>query len=353
MESKRKPLYKIIWRGKNVTQALDDYLLNLTYADHLHGKSDEVDITFEDRDDQWKDAWYPEKGDTVEVAIGLKEDGAEKWIKAGSFKIDEIDFSGPPDIVTVKGLSAYVTETQREKQTKAWENVNLSQVVSDLARKIGLEPYLEIAPDILLKRLDQKDTGDLAFVKTLADRYGYISKIDTERLIFRKPEALEKSGVVLAIERGESDLISYRFNDKTTETYKAAEVTYWDPVSKTQVKHTENAKGIVSGDVLKISERVENKQQAIERAKAELKRHNRLEKAGEIVYMGNPFLVAGANIALLGFYSLDGVYIIEEARHSISKSSGYTTSCQVRRVERHSEIAKLQAARKKKKRSRW
>ena len=89
---------------------------------------------------------------------------------------------------------------------------------------------------------------------------------------------------------------------------------------------------MVSGNVLKLSERVENKQQAIQRAKSALKNKNKWECECEMTLSGNPYLVAGANVLVKGFGNLDGKYHIEEAQHSISKLAGYQTSIKLRRV---------------------
>lgn len=331
METIRKPLYDIIWNSKDVSTKVSDYLLGLAYTDNLHAESDDLDISFEDRDNWWKAGWYPQRGDTITVQIGLSEDGEEKWLKAGIFKIDKITFSGQPDTMSVKGLSSDITEALRQKKTKGWENVNLSQVISELATQNGLQPNIGINPDLKFNRLDQKNKSDLAFIKDLADKYGYNTKIDAARLIFTKPDSLEASAPVLNIERGSADLKRFDLRVKTHEIYKACEVRYWDPKTKKAITHTENAQGIVTGDVLKISERVENLQQAIERAKSELKRKNKFEYSGSLTYMGNPYLVAGANVQLTGFYNLDGKYLIEEARHTLAKNAGYETALQIRK----------------------
>jgi phage protein D len=342
VEKIREPLYSITWAGRDVSKDVSPYLTNLTYTDHLHGKSDEIQMTFEDRDDRWKSSWYPTKGDVVKVKIGIKED-SERWLNAGTFQIDEIEFGGPPDAITVKGLATYITEAYRQKRTHAWENVNLSKVILDIARRNKLKPQIKINPDIKLKRIDQKDENDLGFVRGICEKYGYNVKVDSERLICVKPDELEESEPVYIIRRGRHNVISYRFSTKTCEIYKACEVRYWDPASKKEVKHTETAKKAASGSVLKISERCENKQQAIERAKAELKKKNKWECESEITVMGEPYLAAGATVIAEGFGSLDGQYLIEEAVHSLSKGSGYTTSCKIRSVERHEEIYKMKA----------
>lgn len=92
MEKIREPVYVITWKGKEITRDLSSYITEISYTDHLHGKSDEIQMIFEDRDDRWKSAWYPQKGDIVQVKIGII-DTSERWLNCGKFQIDEIEFN--------------------------------------------------------------------------------------------------------------------------------------------------------------------------------------------------------------------------------------------------------------------
>lgn len=331
MEKIREPVYVITWKGKEITRDLSSYITEISYTDHLHGKSDEIQMIFEDRDDRWKSAWYPQKGDIVQVKIGII-DTSERWLNCGKFQIDEIEFNGPPDIINVKGLATFVSEPLRQKRTYSWENLTLSKILTDIAKRNQLKPLINIKPDIELKRIDQKNETDLSFAKTLCEKYGYCVKVDNERLVVVKPDELEKTKAVRTITRGISEIISFRFSTKTCDIYKACEVRYWDPVEKKEIKHIEEAKNIQSGSILKISERFENKKQAIERAKAALKDKNKWECESEITLIGDPYCVAGANVNISGFGNLDGKYLIEEAQHIINKNNGYTTSIRIRKV---------------------
>jgi phage protein D len=328
----REPLYEVIWAEKNVTKDVSPYLIELRYTDNLHGKSDEIELVFEDRDSRWKSSWFPRTGDIIRVRIGLKDE-VERWLNCGSFTIDEVEYHGPPDVISVKGQSTYATAPLREHKTTAWENTTLKQICVVIAKRNGLKPFLRIKPDLKFKRVDQKDQSDLAFLKSLCEKYGYNVKVEDEKLIVCKPEELEKANAVAIISRDSSDIISFRFSNKLHDTYKSCVVSYWDPKKKKMVTHVEKAKHkTASGNILKISERVENKEQAIARAKAELKNKNKWEWEGDLVLSGNPYLVAGANILLKGFGKFDGKYHIETANHILSKSLGYQTSIIIRRV---------------------
>lgn len=75
-----------------------------------------------------------------------------------------------------------------------------------------------------------------------------------------------------------------------------------------------------------------NSQAEAERlAKAKLRELNKKVLTGDITLAGDPSLVAGEVVEISGFGRMDGKYILEEVRHTVS-ASGYTTACKVRRV---------------------
>jgi phage protein D len=80
-------------------------------------------------------------------------------------------------------------------------------------------------------------------------------------------------------------------------------------------------------DVLKLHSRCENKEQAILKANAALNKNSELE--GTITIIGNPHIVAGLNIQLVGLYKLNGKYHIKSVKHTIDKYSGYKTEIEV------------------------
>jgi len=301
-------------------------VLSVTYTDYEHGKSDEIDIKLEDRDHIWKSFWYPQKGDLISLKIGYE---GEPLLPCGSFEIDEIELSAPPDVVSIKGLATNIKKALRQNNTKAYENKTLKQIAEEIAKKHRFEIVGEIK-DIKIKRITQKQERDLSFLKRLAEDYGYIFKIADGKLVFYELDKLESANAVYVINR--KDMISFSLRDKTHELYNACVVSYHDPKTKKLITHTEKADGVVKGDILKINERCENKEQAIAKAKAAIARRNSLQTEGNITVIGNPKLVAGSNIEVSGLYTLNGKYHIQSSRHTTDRSSGYRTELEVRRV---------------------
>lgn len=326
VEKVRKPVFLIEYEQKDITAYISPFVLSVTYTDHEHGKSDEIDIQIEDSAHLWKSSWYPQKGDILTLKIGYED---EPLLPCGSFEIDELEFNGPPATLNLRGIGTNITKALRQKNTQSYENMTLKQIAQQIAKKHKLALVGKVK-DIRIKRITQKEERDLAFLKRIAEDYGYVFEIVDNRLVFYEIAALESTDTVFVIDR--KDMITYTFRDKTHEIYKACTVSYFDPKRKRLYTHTEQAKGIVKGDILKITERCENKQQAIEKAKAALARKNGLQTEGTITVTGTPRLVAGTNIEITGLFTLNGKYHIQTSRHIIDRYSGYRTEIEVKRV---------------------
>ena len=176
------PVFKIEYNEKNITKDVSAYVLSIEYSDYEHGQSDEITITFEDTQKLWQNAWIPSKGDTLRVFIGYEN---EKLLNCGLFEIDEIEYDSPPDTLTVKALASAITKPLREENSKGYENKTLKQIAQEIAQKHNLTLIGNI-DDIKIERITQNQESDLAFLKRIAEEYGYIFKIADGSLVFYK-----------------------------------------------------------------------------------------------------------------------------------------------------------------------
>ena len=318
-----KPIFKIEYNQKDITKDVSNQVLNIEYTDYEHGQSDEITITFDDTQKLWQSSWIPSKGDSIRVFIGYE---GEKLLNCGVFEIDEIEFTTPPDTLTVKALATGITKALRQNNSVAYENKTLKQIASEIAQKHSLTLVGEIE-DVRVERITQNQERDLTFLKKLAEQYGYIFKIAEGNLVFYKTEKLTGADAAKILYR--TDLTRITLSEKTSKNYKAVTVSYHNPKTGKKITATAKNEKCVKGDTLKITERCENKQQAILKAKAALaKGNNTIE--GSIDLVGTPSLIAGLNIELkdLGYFS--GKYHITQTRHFIDRTSGYGTSLEVK-----------------------
>lgn len=318
-----KPIFKIEYNQKDITKDVSNQVLNIEYTDYEHGQSDEITITFDDTQKLWQSSWIPSKGDSIRVFIGYE---GEKLLNCGVFEIDEIEFATPPDTLTVKALATGITKALRQNNSVAYENKTLKQIASEIAQKHSLTLVGEIE-DVRVERITQNQERDLTFLKKLAEQYGYIFKIAEGNLVFYKTEKLTGADAAKILYR--TDLSRISLTEKTSKNYKAVTVSYHNPKTGKKITATAKNEKCVKGDTLKITERCENKQQALLKAKAALaKGNNTIE--GSIDLVGTPNLIAGLNIELkdLGYFS--GKYHITQTRHFIDRTSGYGTSLEVK-----------------------
>lgn len=58
MATSRRARVQVEYDGVDITEALSNGLLSLTYTDSTD-KADDIQITVEDRDGNWRGPWYP------------------------------------------------------------------------------------------------------------------------------------------------------------------------------------------------------------------------------------------------------------------------------------------------------
>jgi len=199
-----KLVFKIEYENKNITAEISPNVLSVSYTDFEHGQSDEVEIQIEDRSHLWKSSWYPTKGDSIKLNIGYE---GEKLLNCGSFEIDEMEFSAPPDTITIKALAANIKKALRQNNSIAYENKTLKQIAQEIANKHNLSLIGSIK-DVKIKRITQNKKRDLEFLKNLAEEYGYIFKISDNKLTFYETAKLKSAKPALIISRNE--LISFK-----------------------------------------------------------------------------------------------------------------------------------------------
>jgi len=333
----RKAKFKLLYNSVDITNDITKYSTSISYTDNDEGESDQVEVSLEDVDALWRNNWYPVKGDKLSLSIGFNDD--DTLVSCGTFEIDEITISGPPDVVTIKAIAAGIKKAIRTKNSKSFENQTLKQIANYIATKNKLTLVGNIA-NIQFERVTQHREKDLGFLRRISMEYGYLFSVRDNKLIFTSVFDIEAGKVVLEIDR--SEIRSYSLKDKTADTYKAANVKYHNPgdnsvkkASVTTLSNKDNVtyKQISTEDTIEIRSKAENPAQAELKATAALHKHNSTQQEGTINIEGNPVFVAGNNILLTGFGIMSGKYYVKKSTHKIDKSGGYVTTGDIKRTE--------------------
>ncbi|ENH8845460.1 phage protein D [Salmonella enterica] len=332
-----QPAYRLVYNQKDITHDVSVYVTSVTYTDKLSGESDEIQVDLEDSEGRWRDAWYPGKGDTLTLYMGCV---GENLRECGTFSVDEIELSGPPDNVSLRGLATSVTAALRTKNSRGFENTTLAAIAQRIAGKHHLQLQGQIEP-LTLDRVTQYDETDLAFLKRLAGDYGYMVKVTHTHIIFSSLDALREAAPVFTFTR--RDISRYSVRDTINRIYKGAKhrsqnsrtkqvVTYQADGGESTTTVSAATRGhSTSADTLTLSGRTGNQGTAARRTRAALNLKNQYQKVATLSMEGNVRLRAGHNVTLTGFGASDGKWLTGSVRHSMTRSGGYTMDVEVAR----------------------
>jgi phage protein D len=326
----------LLYEGADISRDIAPFLISFSYTDNAGDKADDLAITLEDRKGNWRGPWFPSKGATIRATIITRNwygPNETKSLPCGTFEIDEIECSGPPTQVQIKAVSTLISKPMRQEQkTKAWENVKLSVIAGDIAKKNGLKLFWDSSNDPLFERRDQVEMSDLEFLQTRCRDYGIGIKVADAQLVCYDEETYEAKDSVAAISFGDKRVKSHRFRTKTRGTYKGARVQYHDPVKDENFEvYADDDDVEETEQVLVINQRVDTLADAENIAEKKLHEANKKETTGSLTMVGDMRFVGGSNVDVSGWGKFDGKYFIEKATHNVSKGNGYETSIDLRR----------------------
>ena len=325
----RAPQWILTYQGVNISADISQMILGITYTDRVGGSASEIEIALEDHEKRWQGPWYPQQGDVINLLIGYR---MEPLLPCGDFQVDEIELEGPPDVFRIRCLSAYITPAMRTRRSAAYEGQTLRQIAGTIAGVYGLELVsAEATPDVTYARVTQRHETDLEFLRRLADEQDYEFSIRGRQLVFYPRLSLEQIPPAMTI--GRTDVLAFSFTSKTHRTYKAAQINYQQPSTKQLLSGTSSAApNPAVSDTLKLHVRCENSAQANIKADAALHRANMFASSARLELPGSTSLCAGNTVTLIGFGVSDGLYMLESARHRLTRGRGYTTEVGARRL---------------------
>jgi phage protein D len=326
----KHPIWVLTYAGKDITADVSNMAVEVTYSDKEEHLSDELEVTFEDRDRRWQGPWLPTRGALVGGLVGYE--GVGSLLDCGIFQIDELELKGPPDSFHLKCIAAGITPSIRTPRSAAYENQTLLQVAQTIAARQGMTVTgLPQSLNVSWARISQRHETDLHFLHRLAIAHNYDFSIRGTQLVFYARTPLEAQAAVVTIDRTQTK--TFEFKTRTQQIYKSASVAYHNPRTKQLISAAvSDTTGAPTGDDPHVVTRCETPQQAQLKAASALHDKKKDQVTGRIETEGTVLLVAGVNIAVTGFATFDGNYHIQSSRHRLERSSGYTTEIEVRRL---------------------
>ena len=328
----RRCKVKVSFRGNDISE----YIESFTYSDNTDF-TDDISVVLSDKDRFWSNKFFPETGDilTAEIQVcNWNKTGDNRSIKLGSFEVDNINYSVTK--LTLNAVAVPIFSSIRdEKNYKTWENVKLSVIAKDIAKKADLSLVYEIDYDPEYDKSEQSNESDLSFLEKLCKGEGMAIKISGKQLVIFDEAKYDTLPPVITLEVGKSYFYGYpTFKRNAKNIYSGCEIKYFD--SKTDKTYT----GIFNAPnmekvkkILKLQEKFNSETDTIDynkKAKARLREQNKKEYTASVKLKGDVIYFAGTNVELKGFYKFDGKYNIQSCNHSISRS-GYIVSLNLRK----------------------
>ncbi|WP_407596998.1 phage late control D family protein [Pseudomonas aeruginosa] len=338
-----KPTFRIVADGSDITALINDRLLLLRTLDKPGMESDEFELRIDDRDGA---VTLPKRGAGIEIYLGY---GSNALARLGRYTVDDIEASGPPDTLVIRGKASDMRGTGKTTRSGSWENVPLSRIVRDIAARNGWAPECSVAT--VVPRVDQLNESDFNFITRLAKDHDCTAKVaESKLLVLPRQSGQTASGKSLAaviIRRSDVSRWQFRFTDRTTQ--KAVKAKYQDKKTGELVNLTLDNDNAPAGLPPVHTDRHihPNKSAAEQAAKARLAAFNRSTAEVRLEMVGRTDLFAERQINAQGFKEgLDGVFLVDSVEQVFTQS-GWSTSVECNAGKK----GKAKAAGKKAKKS--
>lgn len=317
-----KPTFRIVADGSDITALINDRLLLLRTLDKPGMESDEFELRIDDRDGA---VTLPKRGAGIEIYLGY---GSNALARLGRYTVDDIEVSGPPDTLVIRGKASDMRGSGKTTRSGSWESVPLSRIVSDIGARNGWAPECSVAT--VVPRADQLNESDFNFITRLAKDHDCTAKVaDSKLLVLPRQSGQTASGKSLAaviIRRSDVSRWQFRFTDRTTQ--KAVKAKYQDKKTGELVNLTlDNDEAPAGLPPVHTDRHIHpNKSAAEQAAKARLAAFNRSTAEVRLEMVGRTDLFAERQINAQGFKEgLDGVFLVDSVEQVFTQS-GWSTS---------------------------
>ncbi|MFT4091332.1 MAG: contractile injection system protein, VgrG/Pvc8 family [Asticcacaulis sp.] len=320
--------WRAVLNGEDITSRFNPRLLSVSVRQSRAEEADQIDIILDDSDGA---VGLPPEGAVLRVFMGWAQGAGVPLglIDMGSFKMDELSMSGPPDQITLTGRSAAFTDGLRQKRERSFVGERLSAVLERIAADNDLRAHISADyADIIIPALGGTARSDVAMLKALGKRFDAVATIKSGTLIFTPVNAGKNaSGATLAPEVIDRSMTSapFRFERVGRNTYSGVSAVWHNQA--TGRRETVTVGGGGDGD--KKSKRLRrvysSEADASAAARAEFSRIGRA--SGKMSFglpLGRADIGPERPVTLTGFKAPinEARWLVAEATHSMDGSGG-------------------------------
>ena len=341
----RRVEVRVLVNGADITEKLRPYIVSVSYTDAKSEESDDLQITLQDRDGIWREAWLE---DMIEASCGgrpmklqcqiadinRRGQGQERMIQTGQCELDSVSASGPPSQIVLRATSLPFSSAVRQTgKNRAWEGYRLSGIAQEMATNAGMTLLYESQIDPVYERTEQFDASDIAFLRRLCADAGNAIKAADGAIVIYDQAQYEQSPAGVTIRYGAGDYSSYSLETSTAQTqYGSCRVRYTDPDTGAVIEGSyADPEADETAQQLEITAKVRSIAEAENLARKKLRYVNKFSVEGSFSMPFRADIASGMTISIEGFGSFDGVYLTEQVQHSVDRS-GAKTELSVRRT---------------------
>lgn len=229
------PAYQVRVDGSDISGTLRPRLMHMTITDNRGFSADTIEIALDDSDNKLA---MPRRGATLQASIGWQ---GGPLVDKGTFKIDEVEHGGAPDVLTIRGKSADLRGGMNKLRERSWHFETIGAIVEQLAARYGLIPSVGDAfKGMVIDHIDQTNESDLAFLTRLAPEQDAIATVKSGRLMFIKAgngtTASGKPLPAITITRQDGD--QHQFSVADRDAYTGV-IAYWQDNKAAEKKKIE------------------------------------------------------------------------------------------------------------------
>lgn len=317
------PAFKLVANGIDITSTIKDRLVSLSLTDATGFDSDTLEITLAD-DKPLLPMRKPARGAELQLSLGY----GTALTNMGRFVVDEIDISGWPRTMTVRGRGAPFDDSKtgatnlQTQKSRSWPTNTIKAIVSKIASEHGLEPVVsQSLESTQVPHMDQTAESDVSFLVRLAKRYDAMVKPAGGKLAFlKRGEQKTAGGLAMArIVVDAAKLSSWSYSE-TSRDEGGTVVAFWH--SKQQAKRQQVEVG--SGEPTRqLRQWYTNEAAANAAAQAEFDKRSRSKATLSVSLPGDPTISAECTLAPSGLHSdVPAEWLITRVTHRLG-SDGY------------------------------
>lgn len=318
----RKPSFKLVAKGEDITDKIKKNLINLTFDDKEGSESDEINFKLVGLYE------IPIFGDSLELWLGYENE----LYFCGSFSVQTTQKDYKDQITQIRATAVNFASSQKEKKRRTWESTTLFNIVKKVASENNLKTKTESEDMQIVSKL-QDNINDLEFLYNLAFEFGYLMAVKNNTIILSKKDKLGDSSSTAQTPKNDT-LPIFTLDLKQTTSLDITQanrnnytkvVLEWQDIETGEIKSIQVGAGNQSYK-MKIAQ-PKTDAEAFKKGEAKLNELQKGKIKGSCSSLGTN-IIAGGKLKFIGVTGFENSeFSIKEVTHNLTTTS-YTLDIQ-------------------------